>query len=153
MILGQSNRHVPHIVLLDAGLAAQFDDRIYSNVTQFFQSIIDFDGDNFGKAILGLAPSQPYVKEPDRFVSDVKEKMADQKALMLQGKGRAGDNIRAFMASVREHQVTLDPTVMVALMSMLVLEGWQFRLDPSTSILEAIDKSLRRRAGLLSFLF
>ena len=32
--------------------------------------------------------------------------------------------------SVREHRVVLDPSVMVALMSMLVLEGWQRRQVP-----------------------
>ena len=56
---------------------------------------------------------------------------------------RAGDNIRAYMACVRKHHVTLDPTVMVALMSMLVLEGWQFRLDPSTSIVQAIEQQIQ----------
>ena len=58
--------------------------------------------------------------------------MNEMRAEMKAGEGRAGDNIRSFMASVRNHNVSLDPTVMVALMSMLVLEGWQFRLDPST---------------------
>lgn len=57
------------------------------------------------------------------------------------GEGRAGDNIRAYMASVREHRVTLDPSVMVALMSMLVLEGWQLRLDPGVSIIQGIDRA------------
>ena len=68
------------------------------------------------------------------------------------GEGRAGDNIRAYMASVREHRVTLDPSVMVALMSMLVLEGWQFRLDPSTSIIGSIEQQLNRKSSLLQFL-
>ena len=64
---------------------------------------------------------------------------------MDRGEGRPGDNIRAYMDSVRSHRVVLDPTVMVALMSMLVLEGWQFRLDPSTSIVGAIETLDRRR--------
>ena len=40
------------------------------------------------------------------------------------GQGRAGVNIRNFMSSVRGHHVQLDPSVMVRLMSMMVLEGW-----------------------------
>ena len=125
-------RRVPHIVFLDAGLAAKFDDRIYSNVQNFFESIIKYDGLRFGHAILGLAPTQPYVADPDAFVAEVNVKMNEMHAEMVAGQGRAGDNIRSFMSSVRKHHVSLDPTVMVALMSMLVLEGWQFRLDPST---------------------
>ena len=99
----------------------------------------------FGKAILGLAPTQPYVKSPQTFIEEVTAKMGEQREEMLNGEGRAGDNIRAYMASVRAHNVKLDPTVMVALMSMLVLEGWQFRLDPSTSIVGAIETLDRRR--------
>lgn len=40
---------------------------------------------------------------------------------------------REFMALVRRHDVRIDPNVMVALMSMVVLEGWQFRLSPDVS--------------------
>ena len=46
----------------------------------------------------------------------------------------------------------LDPSVMVALMSMLVLEGWQFRLDPSTSIVGCIEQQLDRRSSLMGLL-
>ena len=51
-----------------------------------------------------------------------------------------------------QHHVQLDPTVMVALMSMLVLEGWQFRLDPSTAIVNAIEEQLKRRTSVLGYL-
>ena len=54
--------------------------------------------------------------------------------------------------SVRAHHVTLDPTVMVALMSMMVLEGWQFRLDPSTGIIESIETLLDRRTSWTGWL-
>jgi hypothetical protein len=42
---------------------------------------------------------------------------------------------------VRVHRVVLDPSVMVALMSMLVLEGWQNRLDPAVSVLQSIEQA------------
>ena len=64
LLIGQSGHRVPHIVFLDAGLAASFNTTIYSNVQGFFESIIKFDGPTFGRAILGLAPAQPYVKSP-----------------------------------------------------------------------------------------
>jgi len=53
---------------------------------------------------------------------------------------------------VRKHHVTLDPTVMVALMSMMVLEGWQFRLDPATSIMQSIEQQLNRKTSVLGLL-
>ena len=64
LLIGQSGHRVPHIVFLDAGLAASFNTTIYSNVQGFFESIIKFDGPTFGRAILGLAPAHPYVKSP-----------------------------------------------------------------------------------------
>lgn len=147
VLIGQSGERVPHIVFLDAGLAASFNSRIYSNVQNFFGAIISFDGPTFGRAILGLAPTQPHVASPQAFVDDVTQLMESQRAEMLAGEGRAGDNIRAYMAAVRKHHVTLDPTIMVALMSMLVLEGWQFRLDPSTSIIQSIESQLDRKTS------
>ena len=42
----------------------------------------------------------------------------------------------------------LDPSVMVSLMSMMVLEGWQWRLDPCVGIIDAIEMQLNRRSSL-----
>ena len=66
------------------------------------------------------------------------QKCDAQTALCDAGLGNSGDNIRAYMQSVRDHRVVLDPTVMVALMSLLVLEGWQTRLDPSVCIMDSV---------------
>lgn len=143
---------VPHIIFLDAGLAAIFNEHIYSNVQGFFQAIVQAKGKEFGYAILGLAPAQPHVPSQEAFVLEVEQKMVEMRAQMEQGHGRAGDNIRSFMASVRNHQVTLDPSVMVALMSMMVLEGWQWRLDPSVGIMDAIEMQLNRRSSLAGWL-
>lgn len=152
VLIGQTGHRVPHIVFLDAGLAAQFDPRIYSNVQQFFSAIVQHDGAAFGRTVLGLAPSQPHVADPEAFVREVAAKMDHMKAEMDRGEGRAGDNIRSYMASVRRHRVALDPTVMVALMSMVVLEGWQWRLDPAVSIVGSIATILDRKRSLLGWL-
>ena len=143
---------MPHIVFLDAGLAATFDDRIYSNVQGFFTAIVEHKGPEFGRAILGLNPTQPHVLSEEAFLQEVTQKMGEMRAQLLRGEGRAGDNIRSFMASVRNHNVSLDPTVMVALMSLMVLEGWQWRLDPSVGILDAIEMQLNRKASLAGWL-
>ena len=106
ILIGQaaSSPRVPHIVFLDAGLAANFDDRIYSSVQTFFSAIINFDGPGFARSILGLAPTQPHVKSPDDFIAEVSQKMIEMRQEMVDGEGRAGDNIRSFMASVREDE-------------------------------------------------
>ena len=90
LLIGQWGARVPHIVFLDAGLAANFDERIYSNVQNFFDAIIKFDGPRFGRAILGLAPEQPHVASPSAFVGEVAVKMKEMRQQMEDGEGRAG---------------------------------------------------------------
>ena len=71
--------------------------------------------------------------------SQVREKCERQKEQFNAGGGRAGQNIREYLASVRDHNVVIDPTVMVSVMSVMVLEGWQTRLDPSVCIFDQLQ--------------
>ena len=52
-----------------------------------------------------------------------------QMFLFVVGAGTPRKNIRSYMESVRNHGVVLDPTVMVALMSMMVLEFFGMTLN------------------------
>ena len=143
VVFGQSDALAPHLVLLDAGLAASFPPALYSNVGAFFSSIINFQGPPFAEAILGMAPEQPLVKSRDEFISEISAKMDVMRQNFESGGGRAGDNIKDFMSSVRGHHVTLDPSILVSLMSMMVLEGWQFRLDPMVSVFDNVAVALK----------
>ena len=105
-------------------------------------------GRRFGEVILQLAPEQPHVKDREGFIADVDLKMGEMRDQMRRDEGRAGENIRSFMASIREHGVLLDPSIMVAAISMVVLEGWQWRLDPDVAIMGSIEKMLNRRSSL-----
>jgi aarF domain-containing kinase len=142
LALGDASAHVPHIVLLDAGLAARFNEKIFSNVRPFFDAITACDGVALGRIILSLAPAQPHVPCKTAFVDEISRKCAAMQAEAGQGGGASADNIRSYMQSVRMHRVVLDPSVMVALMSMLVLEGWQKRLDPTVNIMSGIEKAV-----------
>jgi len=142
VLMGDYSPRVPHIVFLDAGLAAGFNDDIFANVQRFFEAIVACEGRLLGESVLKLAPTQPHVRTPSAFVGEFEVKCAAQKAEFDAGGGHPGDNIRSYMESVRKHNVILDPTVMVALMSMLVLEGWQRRLDPSVSIYSCLETAV-----------
>jgi len=138
LVIGDSSSCVAHIVLLDAGLAAKFNDEIFSDVHNFFDAINKFDGRRLGTSILGLSPTQPYVKSREAFIQEVIAKMEVQTGEYAEGGGDSAANMRSYVASCRNHNVVLDPTVMVALMSMLVLDGWQARLDPSVCIMDGV---------------
>ena len=72
LIFGESGALAPHMVFLDAGLAASFDNRINSHVGSFFSSIINFKGRDFGEAILGMSPTQPLVQNRETFIAEVR---------------------------------------------------------------------------------
>ena len=55
LAIGDSSSRVAHVVLLDAGLAANFKESIYGNVRKFFESIARNDHVEYGHSILGLA--------------------------------------------------------------------------------------------------
>ena len=143
LLLGDSDRNAAHIVLLDAGLAAAFKPSLVSSIFGFFEAMTTFDGQTFGECILGLNDEQPFVRDRQAFKDEVSVKMERMSTAMLErNEGRAGDHIRDFMASCRAHRLSLDPSVMVALMSMMVLEGWQFRLDPEASVFGNVTSAL-----------
>ncbi len=142
LVFGDASRRAPHIVFLDAGLAAHFNERIMQSVRDMFRAIVDQDGGRLASAILGLAEKQPYVTDPEGFKRVVRECAERQKAELARGEGRAGNNIRDYLTAVREYHVCLDPTVMVGLMSMIVLEGWQNRLNPQIEIYGCVTDSI-----------
>lgn len=139
LVMGDASERVPHIVLLDAGLAASFDASLYSHVKAFFEAVADDAADKYGDAILNLSRTQPYLPSRELFKREVREKCERQKEQFNAGGGRAGQNIREYLTSVREHNVVIDPTVMVSVMSVMVLEGWQTRLDPSVCIFDQLQ--------------
>jgi hypothetical protein len=93
---------VPHIVLLDAGLAARFDPAVYTHVRGFFAALVSTDGRGLSEAILGLDPAgQAHCKDQAAFVAEAQELFDQQRAEFKSGRGRAGDNLRAHFACVR----------------------------------------------------
>uniref|UniRef100_A0A7S0LB18 ABC1 atypical kinase-like domain-containing protein n=1 Tax=Coccolithus braarudii TaxID=221442 RepID=A0A7S0LB18_9EUKA len=141
IVLGDSSSRVPHIVFLDAGLAASFPQEIFAHIHSFFQAVVSYDGETIGKSILALGLTQPHVRSHAAFIEEVAQKCAAQKREYDAGGGKAGDNMRSYLESVRAHQVIIHPSVMVAVMSMLVLEGWQFRLDPAVSVFTCLESA------------
>ncbi len=56
------------------------------------------------------------------------------------------------MDVVREHRVAVDPSIMVCVVTALVLEGWQFRLDPNLSMIDHINEMISNAKRVESLL-
>jgi len=87
IVLGDASALVPHVVFLDAGLAAHFNPHIHANVNGFFDAIVKYDGVRIGETVLGLAPAQPYCADPQQFIDEVAAKCAKQKKIFDSGGG------------------------------------------------------------------
>ncbi len=51
----------------------------------------------------------------------------------MNDQARCQDCMSAILDIVREHHVCVDPSIMVCAVTCLVLEGWQYRLDPGNN--------------------
>ena len=55
VVLGDASPRVPHVVFLDAGLAARFNPQVYTNVRRFFDAIVRDDGVSYAESPWALA--------------------------------------------------------------------------------------------------
>ena len=130
---------VPEIVILDTGLATELTPAHQASLAEFFQAIINWDGASVARNIIAFSSNLQPSFDPVAFTSDVTTAVRH----FQDSTPRAGDCMAAIFETVQRHHVTLDPNVMVAVVTVMVLEGWQFRLDPSINILDYIGDVMR----------
>jgi len=129
----------PEIVILDTGLATELTPAHQASLAEFFQAIINWDGASVARNIIAFSSNLQPSFDPESFTSDVTTAVRH----FQDSTPRAGDCMAAIFETVQRHHVTLDPNVMVAVVTVMVLEGWQFRLDPSINILDYIGDVMR----------
>ena len=135
----------PEIIILDTGLAATLTRENQSDLAEMFSAMLRWDGRGVAERILKfVAPSskdtsiQNNAIESERFKSEMEEAVKQFAA----GPPRAGDCMSRVFEIVQEHRLCLDPSIMIAVVTVMVLEGWQWRLDPSVSILDRLNSVL-----------
>ena len=129
----------PEIVILDTGLATELTPAHQASLAEFFQAIINWDGANVAKNIIAFSSNLQPSFDSAVFTKDVTTAVRH----FQDSTPRAGDCMAAIFETVQRHHVTIDPNVMVAVVTVMVLEGWQFRLDPSINILDYIGDVMR----------
>ena len=129
----------PEIVILETGLATELTPAHQASLAEFFQAIINWDGANVAKNIIAFSSNLQPSFDSAVFTKDVTTAVRH----FQDSTPRAGDCMAAIFETVQRHHVTIDPNVMVAVVTVMVLEGWQFRLDPSINILDYIGDVMR----------
>ena len=123
----------------DVRVATELTPAHQASLAEFFQAIINWDGAGVARNIIAFSSNLQPSFDPESFTSDVTTAVRH----FQDSTPRAGDCMAAIFETVQRHHVTLDPNVMVAVVTVMVLEGWQFRLDPSINILDYIGDVMR----------
>ncbi|CAD7969104.1 unnamed protein product [Amoebophrya sp. A25] len=144
---------VPELVILDAGLSVCIEPKKQDYVSGFFRAIANYDGKELAEAIVALSCEDG--ESHAQFVEDLHQKSIEWREIRLDPTRyqncRAGDVIKETLDCCRKNGIELHPTVLVASVSALTLEGWQRELDPSICVMDHIEVILRRQEKFRHF--
>ncbi|KAL2622671.1 hypothetical protein R1flu_002876 [Riccia fluitans] len=133
-------RSHPHVILLDVGMTAELPQRDRVTLLEFFKAVALRDGRKAAECTLQFSRAQS-CPDPEGFKDDV----AAVFRLWQTSEGdklHAGDCIQELLERVRRHRVNIDGDVCTVMVTTLVLEGWQRKLDPELNILDTIHTLL-----------
>ena len=168
-LLGIEGRYdqTPQLCFLDAGLSAFIEPSKEKYVADFFRGMLLYEGKMLAEAILNLSDGidgknltrrtdPTYTQDEAEFIEELQKKSERWREIredpMLYLKCRSGDCMKDALASCRTHNIELHPTVLIAVVSAITLEGWQFELDPSCCILDHVDTIIDGQRKLDTFL-
>ncbi|KAH9300518.1 hypothetical protein KI387_012101, partial [Taxus chinensis] len=127
----------PHVVLLDVGMTAELSENDRLTMLEFFKAIAVRDGRAAAECTLKFSRRQS-CPDPDAFVKDVDStfklwRTPDCKKI------HQSDCMHELLEQVRRHRVNVDGNVCTVMVTTLVLEGWQRKLDPSYDAIETLQ--------------
>lgn len=136
----EGRRKHPHLVLLDVGMTAQLAPRDRYTLLELFKGVAQRDGRRVAEMTLQFSRQQE-CPDPARFVADVEELFksfhVDKRASL-----HTGECMAELLEEVRRHRVNIDGSVCTVIVTTLVLESWQRRLDPDLNIMDTLHALL-----------
>lgn len=133
-------RRKPHIIFLDVGLTAELykDDQL--NLVEFFRAVALRDGRSAANCALRFSKRQS-CPNPSAFIEEMETKFT----FWGTPEGEAIHPVECMhqlLDAVRRHKVNVDGNVCTVMVTILVLEGWQHKLDPDYDIMHTLKKLL-----------
>lgn len=130
----------PHVVFLDVGMTAELSKRDRVNLLEFFKAVVLRDGRTAAQCTLQLSKQQN-CPNPGAFIEDV------EKYFSLWGSPEgyslhASDCMQQLLELVRHHRVSISGNVCTVIVTTMVLEGWQRKLDPEYNVMETLKALL-----------
>ncbi|KAB1215230.1 putative serine/threonine-protein kinase abkC [Morella rubra] len=140
-------RSKPLVILLDVGLTAELSMKDRVNLLDFFKAIALQDGHMAAECTLRLSKQQN-CPNPGAFIKEVEETFSFWRSHFV----HPADCMQQMLEQVRRHKVNIDGNICSVMVTTLVLEGWQRKLDPEYDVLHALQ-SLLFRADMADSLF
>ncbi|KAG6689440.1 hypothetical protein I3843_11G173600 [Carya illinoinensis] len=140
-------RSKPLVILLDVGLTAELSKKDRVNLLDFFKAVALQDGRTAAECTLRLSKQQN-CPNPRAFIEEVEKSFGFWRTHVV----HPADCMQQLLEQVRRHKVNIDADICTVMVTTLVLEGWQRKLDPGYDVLQALN-SLLFRVDLADSLF
>ncbi|KAL9160153.1 hypothetical protein ABFS82_08G181600 [Erythranthe guttata] len=130
----------PHVIFLDVGMTAELPRKDRDNLVEFFKAVALRDGRAAAECTLRLSNKQncPY---PEAFIKEVDNTFkfwgSDEGGLF-----HPADCMQQMLEQVRRHRVNIDGNICTVIVTTMVLEGWQRKLDPEYDAMQTLQKLL-----------
>ncbi|XP_010547114.1 PREDICTED: probable serine/threonine-protein kinase abkC [Tarenaya hassleriana] len=127
----------PHIIFLDVGMTAELSRNDRENLLEFFKAVARRDGRIAAECTLRLSRQQS-CPNPQAFVEEMEE------AFRFWGTPKGdlvhpADCMNELLEKVRRHRVNIDGNICSVMVTTLVLEGWQRKLDPGYDVMHTLQ--------------
>ncbi|KAH7416274.1 hypothetical protein KP509_14G083600 [Ceratopteris richardii] len=127
----------PQVVFLDVGMTAELSNRDRVNVLDFFKAVALRDGRAAAECALRFSGDQT-CPNPRAFIEEV-ESSFRLWASEDGGDIHPGDCLQDLLEQVRRHRVNIDGEVCTVMVTTMILEGWQRKLDPDYNIMHTLQ--------------
>ncbi|CAN1149684.1 Probable serine/threonine-protein kinase abkC [Linum perenne] len=132
----------PHVIFLDVGMTAELSKSDRVNLLEFFKAVARRDGRTAAESAL-LLSKQQRCPNPKAFI----EEMEDSFDFWGTPEGDLippAECMQELLEKVRRHKVNIDGNVCTVMVTTLVLEGWQRKLDPRYNVMQTLQTLLLR---------
>ncbi|XP_029130992.1 ABC1 family protein C21C3.03, mitochondrial isoform X2 [Cajanus cajan] len=130
----------PHVIFLDVGMTAELSKREQKSLVEFFRAVALQDGRTAAECTLRLSKRQN-CPDPKSFIEEVDKSFKFWRS--PEGESiHTADRMQQLLEHVRRSKVNIDGNVCAVIVTTLVLEGWQRRLDPEYDVLHALQTLL-----------
>ncbi|GAB2301129.1 hypothetical protein Dimus_035162 [Dionaea muscipula] len=134
------SKSMPHVVFIDVGMTAELSKGDRVNLLEFFKAVARRDGRSAAECTLRLSKKQN-CPNPEAFIKEVKESF-DYWGTSEGDSVHPADCMHHLLDQVRRHKVNIDGNVCTVIVTTLVLEGWQRKLDPDYDVMRTLQSML-----------